>query len=200
MSQSCSTRQRSLFAVCQSRSPRQRTLLPCATHGLIMFFFFFFLLCHFSTTTTTSMFPSGITPCKRLFPSERYFRFLSLLRKGMGPLKLLLVRTSAVRWVRFPREEEIWPAKLCPGRMSCVTRYGRVKVQLTPFHRQKWVLLVQLFNAPFGSLVMPFLKSTKDWKSSLLSWTVEQWTLPSPWHKKTSSFYVVELYKLLFHV
>ena len=53
------------------------------------------------------------------------------------------------RKVRFPREELIWPAKFWLARISDETRNGGVvEVQLTPFQRQKWVLLSQLLKAP----------------------------------------------------
>jgi len=78
------------------------------------------------------------------------------------------------------------PTKLWPVSLSPVTRYGRLELQFTPCQWQKWMLEVQLLKAPYGSLVMPFLKSRSETRSILLPWIDEQQVLPTPKHSSSS--------------
>ena len=89
----------------------------------------------------------------------------------------------------MPRKELIGPHKLRPERSSFETRYGGVKVHVTPYQRQKWELVFQLLKTPSGSLVTPCLKWSNERRSwLLLSSTLEEWKLATPlWQKCSNS-------------
>jgi hypothetical protein len=96
-----------------------------------------------------------------------------LPRRGRGPTKLFWERSRYSREVRLSRDELIWPDKLWAGRLSPQTRYGRVEVHVTPFHRQKWELMFQLLKTPNGSLVTPCLKWSNERAALMNSWGMD---------------------------
>lgn len=127
---------------------------------------------------------SGILPCNMLLLRFRISSLWRRLRGGNSPEKPFADRSSVVRKVKFPREEEIEPANLFPENSSAVTRPGCVTLHLTPFHMQWLVLEFQELSTPVGSLAA--LKASSERTSVVLSGTVEQLILLEPWNNSNS--------------
>ena len=101
-------------------------------------------------------------------------------------MKPFLDRSSVLRNVRLPREEDIRPINPRSLRYILVTR---PELQWTPSQLQRGTLPFQDLKACLESLMMARLKSSSEIMSVLLSWFVvveeEQRMLPTP--QETSS-------------
>ena len=102
-------------------------------------------------------------------------------------MKPFLDRSSVLRNVRLPREEDIRPNNPRCLRYSLVTR---PELQWTPSQLQRGTLVCQDVKACLESLVMACLKSSSEIMSVLLSWIAiveeEQRMLPTPQERSSN--------------
>lgn len=88
--------------------------------------------------------PSGIVSRSELCLRSRTFSLWRWFSGGNLPEKWFEEKLSALRNVRFPREELIVPDRESLKRFSAVTRPGCLRLQLTPVHWQKGTLALDL--------------------------------------------------------
>lgn len=86
----------------------------------------------------------GISPTREFEERSRTFSLWRWFSGGNLPEKWFEEKLSALRNVRFPREELIVPDRESLKRFSAVTRPGCLRLQLTPVHWQKGTLALDL--------------------------------------------------------